>query len=144
MKTSSNSNRLGEFPVDIENLFDHFFGNQQKSNSSLSLVPPANVIESENAYSLVMELPGVASESVSIEIKDSQLVVSGSKSIAEVGEGERLAKSERRGGDFRRKFEFASQIDADAITADFKDGLLTVTLPKSEKARPRKIQIRTA
>jgi len=143
MKTSSNCNRLGDFQVDIENLFDHFFGNQQPS-PSLKLIPPANVTESETGYSLVMELPGVSSESVSIEMKENRLEISGNKTVAEPAEGERLAKSELRGGEFRRKFDFASQIDADAITADFKDGLLIIDLPKSEKVLPRKIQIRTS
>lgn len=143
MKTSSNCNRLGDFQVDIENLFDHFFGNQQPS-SSTKLVPPANVVESETGYSLVMELPGVSPESVSIEMKDNRLEIGGNKTVAKAAEGERVAKSERRGGEFRRQFEFATQIDADAITADFKDGLLTITLPKSEKVLPRKIEIRTS
>ncbi len=143
MKTSTNCNRLGDFQVDIENLFDHFFGNQQPA-SSLKLVPPANVNESETGYSLVMELPGVSVEDVSIEMKENRLIISGTKTVGEAGEGERVAKSERRGGEFSRKFEFASQVDADAITADFKDGLLTIALPKSDKVLPRKIQIRTS
>jgi len=145
MKTSSNCNRLGDFQVDIENLFDHFFGNQQTaSGSPLKLVPPADVTESETGYALVMELPGVSAEDVSIEMKENLLVISGNKVIADAGEGERFAKSERRGGEFSRKFEFASQVDADAITADFKNGLLVLQLPKSEKVLPRKIQIRTS
>ena len=143
MRSTSNCNRLGDFQVDIENLFDHFFGNQQ-SASPFNLVPPANVIESETGYSLVMELPGISAENVSIEMKENRLEVKGEKHIAEVGEGERLAKSERRGGEFVRKFEFASQIDADAISAEFKDGLLTISLPKSDKVLPRKIEIKTS
>ena len=145
MKTSTNFNRLGDFQVDIENLFDHFFGNQQtQSASPFKLVPPANVTEFETGYSLVMELPGVSADDVSIEMKENQLVVSGSKTVAEAGEGERLARSERRGGEFVRKFEFPSQVDADAISAEFKDGLLSIKLPKSEKVLPRKIQIKTS
>ena len=145
MKTSSNSNRLGDFQVDIENLFDHFFRNQQTASASpFKLVPPANVTESETGYLLVMELPGVSADDVSIEMKENRLVISGTKTVAEAGENERLAKSERRGGEFSRKFEFASQVDADEITAEFKDGLLSLELPKSEKVLPRKIKIKTA
>jgi len=147
MKSTSNTNRLGDFPIDIENIFDHFFGNpqgKQQSASPFKLVPPANVVESETGYSLVMELPGVAAEDVSIEMKENRLEISGEKKVAEVGESERLAKSERRDGNFLRKFEFPSQVDADAITAEFKDGLLTISLPKSDKVLPRKIQIRTS
>lgn len=145
MKTSSNSNRLGDFQVDIENLFDHFFGNQQTAaTSQLKLIPPANVTESETGYRLVMELPGVSADDVSIEMKENRLVISGTKIVAQAGEGERLAKSERRCGEFSRKFEFASLVDADAISAEFKDGLLSIDLPKSEKVLARKIQIKTS
>lgn len=143
MKTSSNCNRLGDFQVDIENLFDHFFGNQQVSPSG-KLMPPTDVVESELGFRLVMELAGVSPDNVSIEMKENLLEVSGFKNVAEVAEGDRLAKSERRSGEFTRKFEFASQIDADAISAEFKDGLLLIDLPKSEKVLPRKIQIKTS
>ena len=145
MKTSSNFNRLGDFQVDIENLFDHFFGNQQAASASpFKLVPPANVTESETNYRVVVELPGMSADDVSIEMKENRLTISGTKVVPEVGEGEKLAKSERRGGEFSRKFEFASQVDADAISAEFRDGLLLIDLPKSEKVLPRKIKIKTA
>ena len=143
MKTSSNCNRLGDFQVDIENLFDHFFGNQQVSPSG-KLVPPTDVVESETGYTLIMELAGISSDDVSIEMKENRLEISGHKTVADIAEGSRAAKSERRSGEFSRKFEFASQIDADHISAEFKDGLLVVELPKSEKVLPRKIQIKTS
>ncbi|QEG20863.1 Hsp20/alpha crystallin family protein [Mariniblastus fucicola] len=143
MKSSTNNNRLGDLQVDFENLFDHFFGNQQTSQGC-KLIPPANVTESDTGFSLVMELPGVSADDVSIEMKENLLVVHGKKVVDKPGEGQRLAKSERRGGAFARKFEFASQIDADGISAEFKDGLLSIELPKSEKVLPRKIEIRTS
>ena len=147
MKTTANFNRLGDFQVDIENLFDHFLGKplgKQAGDSPFKQVPPADVIESETGYSLVMELPGVSAEDVSIEMKENQLEIRGNKVVADVGESDRLVKSERRGGEFVRRFEFSSQVDADAISAEFKDGLLTINLPKSEKVLPRKIQIKTS
>lgn len=146
MKSTSNFNRLGDFQVDIENLFDHFLGKQsgQPGASPFKQVPPADVVESETGYSLVMELPGVSAEDVSIEMKENRLEIRGNKVVAGVGETERLVKSERRGGEFVRRFEFSSQVDADAISAEFKDGLLTINLPKSEKVLPRKIQIKTS
>lgn len=145
MHSTSNFNRLGDFQVDIENLFDHFFGNQSNSTATASsqakLTPRADVIETEKGYALVMELPGVKVDDVSIEMKENQLAVSGSKKIAELQEGQRVAKSERRAGEFSRTFEFSSRVDADAISASFTDGLLTIRLPKCEKAMPRKIKI---
>lgn len=148
MHSTSNFNRLGDFQVDIENLFDHFFGNQPNSKAGASkevkLTPRADVIESEKTYELIMELPGVSAENVSIEMKENCLQVSGTKEVADLEEGQRAAKSERRAGAFSRSFEFSSRVDADLISASFKDGLLTISLPKCEKAMPRKIKIETA
>jgi HSP20 family protein len=144
MKTNKSNNRLGDFQVDIENLFDHFFGDQIKTASPVNgMQPRADIVESDSQFTLVMELPGVSADDVSIEMKEGRLDVAGTKSINDVNEGERRIKNERRAGEFHRAFEFPSQLDADKISAEFKHGLLTIVLPKSEKVLPRKIEIKT-
>ena len=137
-------NRLGEFHVDIENLIDHFFGPTNEGEAANTWRPTASLSESDKAYSLVMELAGVSSADVSIEMQDGKLEVSGEKKVDVEVEGEKLLKSERPAGKFRRAFDFATQIDPDGIEAEFKNGLLTINLPKSEKVLPRKIQIKNA
>lgn len=143
MKASGNCNRLGDFPVDIENLFDNIFGSARPA-SRTGWTPATNVTESETGYTVIMELPGVSAENVSIEIKNNTLDVHGEKTVAEPAEGERAARSERRSGDFSRKFEFSTLVDADNISAEFKHGLLKIMLPKSEKVLPRKINIKSS
>lgn len=148
MKANKTTNRLGDFQVDIETIFDHFFGDKVKASASSAtcnrgLRPSADIIESDSQFTVVMELPGVAAEDVAIEMKEGRLEISGTKSIVEVNEGDRQLKRERRGGEFLRSFEFASQLDADKISAEFKNGLLTIVLPKSEKVLPRKIEIKS-
>ena len=141
--TNCNRNRLEDIQVDIENMFDHFFGNTNQAPAK-RLMPPTNITESESKYTLMIELPGVNASDVSIEMQAGQLEIKGVKTIGETVEGERLLKSERRTGEFNRKFDFASQVDADRISAEFKSGLLTIELPKSEKILPRKIQIKSS
>ncbi len=143
MKASANCNRLGDFQVDIENLFDHFFGNAGPV-ANTDWTPATNITESETGYAVVMELPGVSADDVSIEIKDNILDVHGTKTVAEPAEGQRRARSERRSGNFGRKFEFSTSVDADGISAEFRHGLLTIQLPKSEKVLPRKINIKSS
>ena len=137
-------NRLGEFHVDIENLIDHFFGPSKEGEGASDWRPRASLSESEKAFSLIMELAGITPEDVTIEMQDGKLEVSGEKKVDVEVEGEKLLKSERRSGKFRRAFDFATQIDPDGIEAEFNNGLLTIKLPKSEKVLPRKIQIKTA
>ena len=140
MKLNQINNRLGDFHIDIENLVDHFFGGA----TSGAWCPRASLSETENAYSLVLEMAGVAAEDVTIEMQDGKLEVSGEKKLEPEVEGVKLIRSERMTGEFRRAFDFDTQVDADQIKADFRNGLLTITLPKSAKVLPRKIEIRTA
>ena len=91
---------------------------------------------------MVIELPGVSATDVSIEMEDDRLVVSGEKKIDELAEGFTSLRDERRKGKFSKSFEFSKQINPDAIQAEFKNGLLNVVLPKSEKVLPRKIEIK--
>lgn len=137
-------NHLGEFHVDIENLIDHFFGPNKEAETESNWRPRASLAESDKEYSLVLELAGVSAQDVTIEMQDGKLEVSGEKVVASDVEGERILKSERLTGKFHRAFDFATQIDPDGIVADFKNGLLTIKLPKSEKVLPRKIEIKTA
>lgn len=154
MKANTSKNRLGDFQVDIENLFDQLFGGHVKNAAASAaataaatvngIFPRTDITESDSQYVLVMELPGVAATDVSIEMKEGCLDISGSKSVAQPGEGDRQLKQERRSGEFHRQFDFSTQVDSDKISADFKNGLLTIVLPKSEKSLPRKIEITTS
>jgi len=134
---------LTDFALDVENIFEQVFGEvTATSNSNSDWVPRSNVIESDGAYSVELELPGIASEDVSVELKDGNLEISGEKKMADMPEGSKLLKSERRKGTFQRSFKFSTQLDADKISASFKNGILLVELPKSEQVLPRKIEVK--
>ena len=125
---------LTDFALDVENIFEQVFGEgTTSSNSNSDWVPRSNVIESDGAYSVELELPGIASEDVTVELKDGSLEISGEKKMADLSEGSKLLKSERRSGSFQRSFKFSTQLDADKISATFKNGVLLVELPKSEQ-----------
>lgn len=144
MKLNLNQNRvgnpLGEFSVDVDHLFDHVFGNRRQAADVWR--PPVSIEESETEYRMVMELPGVAVDAVSLEFQDNQLEISGTRAALEPAAGVQALRQERVFGDFRRAFGFAQPVDAERIEASCEDGLLKVTLPKSQAALPRKIQIR--
>ncbi len=144
MKASKHTNtRMGDLHLDLENLMDHFFGNSTVVRKT-DWVPRTDITESELGYSLIMELPGVAAADVNVETQDGRLEISGERRIDELPEGTQRLKSERRAGAFRRVFEFSTQVDPSRIEAEFKNGLLIIDLPKSEKVLPKKIQIKVA
>ena len=106
-------------------------------------VPDTDVVERENEIQVVCELPGMKREEVELSLENNVLTISGEKhEETEQGEkGETFHLSERRWGRFSRSFVLPREVDQDRIHASFEDGVLMVSIPKSEKARRRKIEI---
>ena len=105
-------------------------------------IPSVDICESEEALILEADMPGVAPESVSIEVKDNQLTLRGT--VGAVGENERMLLQEYGVGDYYRQFSLGRAIDQSKIEAGMKDGVLTLTLPKAESVKPRKIVVKTS
>ena len=101
--------------------------------------PLADLSETDNAYVVKVDLPGVNKDQVDIQLQDRELVISGE--IADDQNGDRRHRSTRRTGRFEFRTYLPGEVNADAVTAQLSDGILTVTVPKSEGAKPRKIEI---
>ena len=127
---------------DFEKVIENVFG--ELTHTDTDWAPRANVLETDENYSVELELPGISPDDVSVELSDGTLEISGSKSVSSEIEGTKVLKSERRHGAFRRTFKFNAPLEADKISAEFKHGILTVTLPKSAEILPRKIEIKVA
>jgi HSP20 family protein len=143
---------FGDFYIDVENLFDQVMGNNQTSGNRQSeqdsagksvFRPTANVLESEAAFTVALDLPGVDADDVVIELLDGELRVAGVREIADVVAGTRVIEESRVHGDFERTFSFASQVNEDAIEASCENGVLKIVIPKAEKPVARKIKIKT-
>jgi len=105
--------------------------------------PAVDVFEGRDAVKIVAELPGVKAEDVRISLENQTLTLRGEKRQVAEEKTERVHRYERTYGAFERTFALPGTIDADRIEASYAEGLLTVTLPKVERARPRQIEIRT-
>lgn len=125
---------------DFDRLFDSSWA-AAKADSQAAFTPSAELRETKDAVSVSLELPGVNRKDVSITFHDGVLTVAGERrQESEVQEGESF-RTERYYGRFERLVELAAPVDADKISAAFKDGVLTVTLPKRADARPKQIDI---
>ncbi len=111
------------------------------SPASLFGLPPADLQETEGAHLLAIELPGLSREDVDLSISDDALVVCGHKSEASDDASAAYRISERRYGRFERAFPLPPDVDRARITAQFKDGLLKITLPKNPEAAPQRTRI---
>jgi HSP20 family protein len=107
-------------------------------------VPAIDLVEKKDAYVVRAELPGVEREQIEITFEKNILTISGQKSaLLEAKDEEiRVFAAERVSGSFSRSLRMPEYIHGDKIGAEYKDGLLTVTIPKAELAQPRKIEVK--
>ncbi len=105
--------------------------------------PPADMHETQNEAVIVVELPGVTEKDIRLSIADDVLTVQGEKQRLEVKDANHY-RQERWFGKFERAFSLPFPVDAAQAKATFRDGVLTVKLPKSEEVKPKEIKIETA
>jgi HSP20 family protein len=125
----------------MSNRLGRLFG-ETNGLESTPWVPPVNVEETRDQLVLTAELPGMKHDQVEIELENNVLTIRGSREERrEAGEERRYHVWERRTGSFQRSFSLPRTVRADAITASFQDGILTVTMPKAPEAQGRRIEI---
>jgi len=103
------------------------------------LLPDVNIFETKDGYVLEAEMPGVSKDGLEITLDGNEIVIVGHRK-AETAPGELLFQ-ERRLADYRRVFELDPAIDTTKVSAKMEQGVLTLTLPKSERVKPRKITV---
>lgn len=103
--------------------------------------PAVDIAEREHAFDLVVELPGMKREDIRISVEKGILTVSGERKHYGFPEGTKVLLHETNTKPFERAFQLPDGIDVDAISAEMKDGMLRIQLPKSEQARPREIRV---
>jgi HSP20 family protein len=114
-------------------------GNAGQRQSENYLAPAASVLEAGDGYTVQVEMPGVNKEGLEISIENNELTLTGRRSLPTI-EGSVLHRESRR-ENFRRSFELDPSIDANRITARIDQGVVTLTLPKAEHVKPRKITV---
>lgn len=102
--------------------------------------PPVNVFSEGEDYVIVAELPGVKKEDLKVEVKADTVRIQGKKAV-ENGDGVSVHRRERTEGEFDRTLSFPAQLDAAKATADYRDGVLTLKLPRAESEKPRSVAI---
>jgi HSP20 family protein len=103
--------------------------------------PRFDIKETKNAYVIKADLPGLRDEDVNVSLTGSQLTISGKREDERREEGEHHYMVERSAGTFTRTFVLPNGVDADAVSAEMKDGVLTLQIPKRPEAQPKKIAI---
>jgi HSP20 family protein len=103
--------------------------------------PALDLYENNDNVIAVVELPGMRKEDIDISLHDGTLTVSGERKRETSGGGEKAERTERYIGTFRRSIALPTRVDANKVSATYQDGILKVTLPKAEEARPKQIKV---
>jgi HSP20 family protein len=103
--------------------------------------PALDLYQSNDNVIAVVELPGMRKEDVEISLHDGTLTISGERKRETSSNGENAERTERYIGRFRRSIALPTRVDAGKVSATYRDGILTVTLPKAEEVKPKQIQV---
>jgi HSP20 family protein len=123
---------------EINRMFDDVFSDRETEGAA-GWYPTVDVTEEKDAFVIHAELPGVKSEDIKLRMSNSVLILAGEKKQEHRTEQENYYRMERAYGAFQRSFNFPAIVDPDNISAEFKDGVLVVRVPKKETAQVKEI-----
>jgi HSP20 family protein len=125
-------------------VFDVFGADEGSPRGAAGLRPAIDIVDLDESILLLADLPGVDRESIDVAVEDGTLTIAAERAVQPELQQGRLARGERSRGRFAREFRLPRLVDAGRITAEYRDGVLFVTLPKADAARARRIEVRSA
>lgn len=130
---------------DVDHFFDRFFDAPcgEGEPSSTKLNPPLDLSETDREVIIRSEIPGVSPDELEITVDGDVLTLTGEKKRETKAKDVNHYYVERQFGSFHRQLQLPSSVDPESVTADYKDGVLTLTAPKKETATPKKITIKS-
>lgn len=121
---------------EMNRLFDHYDYGTQRS------FPAVNILANADSAEITAELSGLESKDIKLSLVDQQIILEGQRKQRELKEGEIYHRQERRFGEFKRAIQLPFPVDPESIEANFKDGVLTISLHRAEEDKPKKIEIK--
>ena len=141
-------NPLREFGS-LENRLDRLFGlnwpsrnGEKESMTVAQWTPLVDISEDSNEYLVKAELPELKKEEVKVSVENGELTISGERKSEKEEKGKKFHRIERSYGSFLRSFTLPESVNGDKVSAEFKDGVLSVHLPKDQKAKPKSIEVK--
>lgn len=126
-----------------DSILDDFFGTAAAGpvKPRAEWRPSADILERGDHYEVAVDLPGVDKANVRITVENDQLTISGERNEERKVEDGQMRRFERFSGSFRRSFGLPEGVDPESVDAQYKDGVLTVTIPKPAEATPKRIEV---
>jgi len=137
--------RLTDLRDEIDRLFESPLAELTRTSQLLSgWTPAVDLFEDKDNFILRAELPGMKKDDIELSLHDGSLSISGERKAEDKYQDAEVYRAERFFGRFQRTITVPAPVSADKIKAQFKDGILTVTLPKTEEAKPKHIEVKVA
>ena len=130
---------------DIDQMFNRYSRGAEVNRSNTNVAewtPLVDIYEADGKFLVRTELPGVDKDDVSVSIDENLLTIKGKKHFIEAKDGEKWKRVETQYGEFSRSFTLPENIDADKVSAAYKDGVLELSVPKIEPAKPKLIDVK--
>lgn len=137
---TSSRGGLQQLERELDRIF-HGAGATKRSDSQ-TWTPPVDIYETSDAYVLHADLPGLKREEIEVQLVENQITIRGSRKREAQPEEKGFRRYERAEGRFERNFRIKDGVDPTKVEAKFENGVLTVTLPKPEEAKPRQIEVK--
>ena len=143
--TRTRTRNLSTLQEEIDRLFNGFLPvrstDEEEPGRSAMWTPRTDLVETPEAYRIELDVPGINRDAIHINFQDDRLTVSGERTNEIREEDEERVRVERVFGSFFRSFTLPSTVNAEAISAAHENGVLTITVPKAEESKPRRIEI---
>jgi HSP20 family protein len=137
-----NPNRMAVMNRDMDSIFDSFFNFQSaRSSNNWAFVPKVDISEDKDNLMMVVEVPGMEKDDVKVVVADGVLTVSGERKNIIENKDSNCIRCELSSGSFARSFTLPENIDLEKITADYKNGIIALVLPKTEKSKAKEIKV---
>jgi HSP20 family protein len=126
---------------EFNRLFDQAFGSRTEDGSITSWAPAVDIHETEHELVVKADLPGVKVEDLDIRVENNILTIRGERRFEKKVDEKNYLRVERTYGSFSRSFSLANTVNSEGIKADYKDGVLSLVVPKREEAKPKQIKV---
>ena len=126
---------------EVNRLMDHLYDTE--NGESRFFAPRLNIAETDKAYEVTVDLPGMKADEFNIEFKEGQLWITGQRKQESEVKDKTYHRVERRYGQFRRVITLGADVDVDNVEANYRDGVLTLQVPKIPAAQPRRINVKS-
>jgi HSP20 family protein len=131
----------GSFDNQLNRMFNDFLGRSSQEQNLTAWAPAVDICEGEHELVVKADLPDVKPEDLDIRVENNILTIRGERKFEKKAEEKNYLRVERSYGSFARSFSLANTVNTEAIKADYKDGVLTLNIPKREEAKPKQIKV---